>query len=159
MVKVYQTGDYKVKIVPFETDHLGFMNFTSFAFQDFIHTRDHSINSLLTLEKLGKSYTALCQGQILGCAGIIPCWKGTADLWMFLGEEAFVKKKFILSIIGSLLNSFIEEYKLHRVQAIVKSDFCQGHRFARFFGFLPEGEMIAYGPNKENFVRYAKVIL
>ena len=49
-----------------------------------------------------------------------------------------------------------QEHNLHRLQAVVKTDFKDGHRFAKFYGFVNEGIMRNYGPGKESFNRYAK---
>ena len=80
------------------------------------------------------------------------------DLWMYIGKDAFADKRTILKIINIYLEALIEKYDIHRLQAMVKSDYVAGLRFAKFFGFESEGEAKQYGPNKENFTRVARII-
>lgn len=147
-----------MKVVSFEGWHLEWIDFNSDAFQFTMQLPMALIDHGKVLASVGTSYSGLRGGKIVACAGVIPLWNGVADLWMYLGKDTFRKKKQACEIIGYFMEKCIEEYDLHRLQATVKSDYREGRRFAKFFGFKEEGEMIGYGPDKQNFIRVAKII-
>ena len=49
--------------------------------------------------------------------------------------------------------------KIWRLQTAVKSNFKTGLRFAEFLGFKNEGLMKAYGPDKTDYYRMARIYL
>ncbi len=144
--------------MPFEKWHLDWIDFNLDAFQSMMRVPCPTADHAKALAMFSDAYTALRRGKVVGCAGIIPLWNGVADLWMYLGKETFTDKLFACKIIKYYLNDIIKRHDIHRIQAVVKADYCQGIRFAELFKFKPEGTMKAYGPNKEDFIRYARVL-
>ena len=145
-----------IKIVKFEAWHLEWIDYTVMArssIENYVPDREEHGK---VLETLGTSYTGLRKGQVIACGGIIAGFKGVGDLWLYLGKETFAQKRVALRVFKYFLEQIHSDYDLHRLQAVVKSDFVEGHRFAKFFGFESEGEMKQYSPDKENFYRYAK---
>jgi hypothetical protein len=145
-------------VVPFESWHLEWIDLNQDAFQSVMRLPSSVREHATALATLGNAYTALSNGRVLGCVGILPLWMGVMDLWMYIGKDAFADKRTILKIINIYLEALIEKYDIHRLQAMVKSDYVAGLRFAKFFGFESEGEAKQYGPNKENFTRVARII-
>ncbi len=145
-----------IKVVHFEAWHLDWISFTVIAQSSLdTYVQNQSAHGKI-LEELGSSYTALCEGRVVASGGIIHGFKGTGDLWLFLGKNTFDQKRIALRFFKFFLDEIQSKHELHRIQAVVKSDFEEGHRFAQFFGFENEGVMRQYGPDRENFHRYAK---
>jgi RimJ/RimL family protein N-acetyltransferase len=147
-----------IKIVKFEAAHLSYLDFNQDAFESLMRVNTPLYDHADIIERYSYAYTGLSGGKVLGCAGIIPIWNGVGDFWMYLGKETFKDKILTIRIMQELLDDIITNNHLHRVQAVVKTDFCAGHRFAKFFGFEFEGHKRHYGPDKEDFTQYAKVI-
>ena len=151
-IKVFED----VKVVPFEGWHLEWLAPNQDAMRSMMNLPTNAIDHGKVLATYGRAWTGLRKGRVIGSAGIIPLQPGVYDLWMYLGSDTFDKKKLAMKIFKYYLFKSIKELKIHRLQAVVKEDYCQGIRFAEFFGFENEGVMKCYGPNKENFIRYAK---
>jgi RimJ/RimL family protein N-acetyltransferase len=148
----------KLVVVPFEPWHLSWIDFNEDAARALEGVIQDMPNHGRMLATSSKAYTGLYKGRVLGCVGLVPWWPGMMDLWMYLGKDAFVQKKQGLKALRWFMEHLTKEMNLHRIQAVVKTDFEKGHRFAKFFGFKDEGVMEQYGPNKESFNRYAKII-
>jgi hypothetical protein len=147
-----------IVVVPFESWHLEWVDLNNDAFQSVMRLPSSVREHATALATLGNAYTGLSNGRVLGCVGVLPLWTGVMDLWMYIGKDAFKEKKQVLEILNIYMGELIKKYKIHRLQAMVKSDYVAGLRFAKFFGFESEGEAKQYGPNKENFTRVAKIL-
>tara|TARA_R100000306_G_C4354253_1_gene131798 strand:+ start:582 stop:1016 length:435 start_codon:yes stop_codon:yes gene_type:complete len=144
--------------VPFEAWHLDWIDFNIDAFQSMMRLPCPTADHAKALATFCDAYTGLREGKVVACAGIMPLWNGVADLWMYLGKETFTDKRLACKVIKYYLDDIIKRHDIHRFQAVVKADYCKGIRFAEFFGFKAEGIMKAFGPNKEDFIRYARVL-
>lgn len=147
-----------VVVVPFEAWHLEWIDFNEDAARALASVVQDMPNHGRLLATSSKAFTALCKGRVLGCAGLIPWWEGMAELWMYLGKDAFIQRKQAVKILRWYMDHLIKDMKLHRIQAVVKTEFKEGHRFAKFFGFVNEGNMENYSAAKDDFTRYARII-
>jgi len=145
-------------VVPFESWHLEWIDFNEDAARAIASVLQDMPNHGRLLATASKAYTGLYKGKVIGSVGLMPWWTGMAELWMYLGKDAFIQKKQGIKILQWFMNHLIEEMKLHRIQAVVKTDFKEGHRFAEFFGFKNEGNMASYSAAKDDFTRYARII-
>ena len=142
----------------FEAWHLEWINFNEDAERSIGVLLKEQPHHARVLASSSEAFTGLYKGKVIGCAGLIPWWPGMCELWMYLGKDAFDNRRDALKALAWFMEHVIETMGLFRIQATVKTDYVQGHRFAKFFGFVNEGEMKQYGPNKESFTRYAKII-
>jgi RimJ/RimL family protein N-acetyltransferase len=147
-----------IKIVKFEPWHLEWIDFNEDAKRAVEYLLKEHPNHGVLLSSSSNAFTAMYKGKVLGSAGLIPWWQGMCELWMYLGVDAFDNRRGALKLVSWAMEHVIETMELNRIQATVKTDYVQGHRFAKFFGFVNEGEMKNYGPNKESFTRYAKIL-
>ncbi|MDD5348430.1 MAG: hypothetical protein PHT59_07445 [Candidatus Omnitrophica bacterium] len=106
--------------------------------------------------KLGPAVTLIEDGRILAVWGVAALWKGVGEFWMLISPEGRGKWKALYEHSNGFLVTCKEKYGFHRIQAAVLQGNNRAHRCAIRFGFIPEGMMINYGPNKEHFVRYAR---
>ena len=51
----------------------------------------------------------------------------------------------------------ITKRNYHRVQAVVRSDFTHGLRFAKWFNMTSEGVMKKYGPDGKDYIMVARI--
>lgn len=116
---------------------------------------------LLDIYDLGRvhTYYVTYEGMTVAFFGINPYWQGVAELWTFILDPApLIRfKKSFHRCANIILDYFIAEHNLHRLQATVLQRFYKGRKWIVRLGFHDEGLMEAYGPNGENHIRYARI--
>ena len=141
-----------VKIVPFEDKHVDQFNFVG---QKFLDT---DIALLLHYYAAhGPAFTILNEKEIIGIAGVVILWPGVGEAWTFLNPSFKRYAKSIHRAVKEKLQEIMDTFNLHRVQTTVLDGFEAGIRWVKRLGFEEEGIMKAYGPNGEDFIRFARV--
>ena len=64
----------------------------------------------------------------------------------------------IAKYAGIMLDHIQEDFHLHRLQASVRGQDKIANRFVKWLGFKEEGIMERYGPNKADYIRYARLV-
>ena len=90
--------------------------------------------------------------------GIFPLWEGTAEGWVLATKEINNYPITISKVIKQRTDMMIKNNFIRRLQTSVKADCDTAIRFAEWLGLKQEGLMKAYGPDGEDFYRYARVI-
>ena len=100
----------------------------------------------------GPCYTVRQDGKIICCAGVVELWQGRASAWALLSGEAG------RSMIGlhRMVEDFLDNCGIRRVEAYVYPDFEPGHRWATMLGFEREGLMRAFQRGAD-MVMYARI--
>lgn len=94
-------------------------------------------------------------GDPIACAGLFLLWPGVAECWSLVTLEA--RMLYPLALHKGAL-SLVEEWRkigLHRIQVNVLSNFIPALDWASKLGFVHEGPLHNYGPNKERLERFA----
>jgi len=141
------------KIIPFKPEHL--MEFDSAIFEFF---PDLEKRGRLYSEN-GPAYSAVINGKIWGCAGVILLWPGVGEAWaisILNAPQTF--PIFFHKAVIQMLNRIIKLHELHRVQAAVRCDWEQAQKWIERIGFEREGLMRQYLPDHADCWRYAKVV-
>jgi hypothetical protein len=100
------------------------------------------------------AYTAVCEGEILGCGGVVPVWQGRAIAWSFISNNA--GPHFVA--ITRAVRKFLDDQPQDRIETTVDMEFADGHRWARMLGFkLEAGRMAKYRPDGGTCSLYARV--
>jgi len=107
----------------------------------------------------GLSFTLLHNNNPLCSGGIVPLWNGVAEGWVISSKRILSNKIKSSRLIKERTDLLCANNKIWRLQTAVKADFKIGMRFAEFLGFNNEGLMRAYGPDKTNYYRMAKIYL
>lgn len=94
------------------------------------------------------------EGELLAVAGISRLWAGRGVCWCYLARS--IPKAVWPALHRAALRG-IEGAGLRRIEAEVVAGWRPGERWAGLLGFYPEGVMHAYGPNGEDFTRWARV--
>ena len=105
------------------------------------------------LKEAGPCFTAVDDGEVLACAGVVEQWKGRAIAWGLISAHA--GKQFVR--IHKAVQRFLETTEFNRVEAFVDSDFDAGHRWIMMLGFEYEGYMKAFSPLGKDCKLYARI--
>ena len=105
----------------------------------------------------GPAFTLMNETSIVGIGGIALLWKGVGEAWAVPSVAVKQHPLAFHRAVKMMLNMIQDNKKLHRVQAAVLEDFPKGHKWIKSLGFKREGKMRAYGPNGENYIRYARI--
>lgn len=116
------------------------------------------VDRIRQYETLGPSFSAATDaGNIIAMGGILESTPGVGHVWMALSTEALRRPKSLVKICRTLFVELKNGLNLHRLQADIDIHEWANIRFAERYDFNFEGVMKAYGPNKEDFYRYAWV--
>lgn len=107
--------------------------------------------TLMLLEQQN-SWTAVVDGSPVACGGTMEQWHGRHQAWMYLnvksGKHMVLVTKAVLKNLKKITG---------RVEFTVRSDFEQGHRWAKVLGFSVETPRLqAFGPAGEDHVGYVR---
>jgi hypothetical protein len=104
-------------------------------------------------------FTAIEDGEILGIFGLQIRWAGLGMFWLICRKE-FLKlgTRTIITTIRKTIKIMIEDNKLYRAEAYIRTDFPEGARLVEFLGFNKEGIMKSFFPDKSDAYLYGKVI-
>jgi len=96
------------------------------------------------------------KGELTGVGGAMPLWNGVGEVWLLVTEEG---KKSPISLLKDskwFIEYLLEKEGFHRLQCSIVCEFTAAHRFIASCGFVPEGIMAEFGPNREHFTRYVR---
>ena len=110
------------------------------------------------LEQPGKSFTAIDDEHgILACAGIVEKWRGVGEAWMVVGKALEHKPLSGARLAKRHMEQMAERHGYWRVQVNVHVENLPALRFAKWLGFVMEGEMAEYGPDRKNYYRMGRL--
>ena len=105
--------------------------------------------------KAGPAITLKSDDEVFAIGGVVQYWQGVGEAWLMVSPRGRNYWMTLYKTMDKFLNDCFEN-GFHRIHANVVSDYKAAHRCALKLGFIPEGTMIHFGPNKENFIRYAR---
>lgn len=107
-----------------------------------------------TLEQADASFTAIENGRVVGCGGIMPVWAGRAIAWSVLSANSGPCMVPIHIVTRRLLRMRSER----RIEATCDADFKAGHRWLRLLGFeLEAARMEGFAPDGRPHSLYARI--
>ena len=139
-----------VIFVPYAPDHSTYIN---------SHNKDvQAISNVTSLQGMvedqaaaGEAITVLHHDIPVAVFGLVPIWKGLAELW-FIPDEALRRfPVFMLRSARAFIDISAISYDLHRQQITVRCDDEKAIRFAHAIGFDNEGRLEKYGPDQADF--------
>jgi RimJ/RimL family protein N-acetyltransferase len=110
-----------------------------------------------TYANSGPALTLFDDDTLLAVGGVIMFWQGVGEVWMMVSPEGRKKGLALFKCMSDFLNTCFNEYGFHRIQTSVLVSFQEAHKCIMRLGFIPEGMMAHYGPNKENYIRYVRL--
>ncbi len=110
------------------------------------------------LDVMPNSATMRYKGSIIAIVGFTPLLPGSMEIWGVISNNIKECPKTFHKACRVVLESFIAQYKLRRVQMTVSGSFVTGCRWAKSLGFTPEGVLKAYGTDGSDYVMFGRVI-
>ena len=150
------TDNYR--IVPYNTQHGDEM--IEFGLNDKLMDIDANFTeNRIDFALAGLSFTLLHNNNPVCSGGIVPLWNGVAEGWVISSKRIYKERIRASRLIRKRTDILCAANKIWRLQTAVKSNFKTGLRFAEFLGFKNEGLMKAYGPDKTDYYRMARIYL
>jgi hypothetical protein len=140
-----------MKLVPFRPEHLAQIRLTERDMKLMV-----GINPLPMLQA-GPAFTLLNEKSVIAIGGIAMLWRGVGEAWAIPSTEVEKHPLAFHRVIKKMIDIIQQNKNLHRVQASINEDHEKSHKWVKALGFKREGKMNGYGPNGENFIRYARV--
>lgn len=106
--------------------------------------------------RAGPCWTAVHEGQVLACAGLVLHWRGRAGAWCAIGAD-FPRRAWpwLHREVAARLPMLMRELGLRRLEAEAIAGWPQGALWLRRLGFRHEGPMRAFGPDGADYDRWA----
>ena len=146
------------EIVPYQVQHGDDM--IEFGLNDKLMDWDAQFTeNRIDFALAGLSFTLLHNNFPVCSGGIVPLWTGVAEGWVISSKRIFKTRIKSSRLIKKRTDLLCAANKIWRLQTAVKSNFKTGLRFAEFLGFKNEGLMKAYGPDKTDYYRMARIYL
>lgn len=141
-----------IEIIPFRSEHLANMKLQGYMRE---LAQDESIRA--ALGKDGMAWSALMDGRVVACAGILPQWTGRAVGWAVFGECLPLRAWFKITKAAKRVLDETQKSGFQRIEITVKEDFPQGHRWARALGFEAGQVMRKYAPDGSDHRMWERV--
>jgi RimJ/RimL family protein N-acetyltransferase len=130
-----------IKIIPFKVEHFYAIKerteVDNFELEFFIRANVHFLNRF-------PSITAVVGETYIACAGFIPLWPNTAELWARVSPEAKPYKIEFNQIALNFISDTARAFRFTRLQATVDEQFMVARRWVEFLGFHREGLLQKY---------------
>lgn len=95
--------------------------------------------------------------EIVCICGVTPMWPGVGEIW-FVGTNLIKQHRVeFYKIARRGLMFLVNHSRYHRLQCAIISTNDRYEKFVEHFGFKREGVMLKYSPQKEDYIRYAKI--
>jgi hypothetical protein len=104
----------------------------------------------------GPAFTAIANGEIIACGGIVPFWKGVGEGWVVTSELLNLYRLTFAKTVWRLFYRLIKEMNLDRVQTTIDAENVISQAWVERMGFEYEGPMRKYIDGR-TFYRYAWV--
>jgi hypothetical protein len=117
-----------------------------------LNVKEELINPTLSYSMYGDD------SKVYGCAGFHEMWPGVCEAWLHAKEyKHFHSNMFMIIwyIRGAIKVLHVSGF--YRIQAAIKADELKSRKLVEVLGFKYEGLMKKYGPDKSDFIMYAKV--
>jgi len=89
--------------------------------------------------------------KVIGVIGGTFLYPGVMEAFGLFSNQISKNRISFHKRIKEILDSAFVNYKVHRIQIVVRSDYFAGQAWAESFGFKYEGTMEKYGPNHDDY--------
>lgn len=141
---------HRHELVPFDALHL-----TNVRWTEEEHAKLLGQRAFVHYQKY-PGYTAFCNGEFLAAAGVVIPYPGMGEAWAIASNMVRYHKTYFHRTVQRVLDQIIADFKLRRVQAMVRSDFDTSHAWVQRLGFEKEAVLHKYGIKGEDMTVYAR---
>ncbi len=125
------------------------------ACQPNIHINGSTLDRAKAKEDTGPGVTAVDDGRIIACAGMQVFWPGVGEAWCTFVEDIGRYSTRLATLFRPVVRDWVADYDLHRLQAIIRSDFGAGIRMVEWIGFKQDAELPQYFHDKVSALVYS----
>jgi hypothetical protein len=142
------------EIRPFEPAH-----FEGLEIKSVFHKKEDIRPRLAAVLHRPDSYlkTAIIADKPVAILGLIQTWPGVAEVWSVASEDVRQAPISYTRQVKRLMEEFAGNLKIHRLQMTVRRDYREGSHWAAVLGFRNEGILRQYGPDKSDYLMFARV--
>ena len=111
---------------------------------------------ILLQASAGPSFTAVADGMVLGCAGLVLPWPGIGMAWMVLAEEMGPHGLWLTKTVKAFLHQMVQTHSLHRLEAVATFGSLRNQRWLDALGFHVEQRGVAQSflADRQSVIRY-----
>ena len=146
-----------VRIVPFEAWHYLLLADHAYPWEG-LPWRPDPLRFALWAHENGPAWTGFEEETMLGSAGVILRWPGLGYAWAVLTPAGRRRPIPVHRGVRRHFEDIIVKESLRRIDAEVLQVDRIACRWLERLGFQVDGEMPAFGPRGEPFVRYVRLI-
>lgn len=137
-----------MEFIPYEPEHIRMMGGT-------VEELGESADAMAAFHANHPASTLVHNDEPLVSFGITPIWDHSATVWAVFSDSAADYGAHVYRYAKQFVADISEQFE--RVQCDVSADLHKARRFVEMLGFAEEAVMRKYGPNGEDFCRYARV--
>lgn len=142
-----------MKLIPFEIEHLDLFEMRD---EDKKHYGDCTPKHFTLMSDNAVCFTAIHDGRIMVCGGIIPQTENTGYCWTFCSVYAKEEPRLVINTVRNQLEAMMQTMKMHRVETANLKDAHDHHKWCIALGFKDEGILRYYDDEKRDYIRFAK---
>jgi hypothetical protein len=136
----------KIEVLPFEPKDLDSFKPRN-PIPEFNKNMEHNFNDMSR-----EMVSLRLNGEVIAIFGVNHLSKDSGHIWLFVSEKVDRCKFSFLKTCASLMHLVTNKFR--RLEAVVKLEFFKGHRFIKFFGFIPEGVLRYYDSEGNDYILY-----
>ena len=139
-----------MSLVPFRAEHLALIQ---------VQEAQASVSEFMTLAharalESQMSFTYVAGGRVLAVGGFVEQWPQRAEMWSYIDSDC---GKHFVGLHRAALG-LLDACEYRRIEATVRADFDEGHRWLKMLGFQLEAPLMrAHLPTGEDSALYARV--
>lgn len=140
--------------MPFHPAHLDLLAWRDFD-RDYTRNLPTFIDQVEAFCSTSLAVTAMIDGRITACGGILDLGSGIGYAWMF--GSIYLKQHAIIFIkeLRGWMEATATVGNFHRLQTVCHEDDDQGKKWVEALGFIAEGTLRSYDAIKGNYIMYA----
>lgn len=141
------TGVY---YLPFTSSHLDELEDAQYYFNSKMG-KEHAKTQISNQAECGPAITAFVYGKPAAVFGCVIMWNGVGEMWSIFSD---ISRRYPFAMTNAAI-TFCDIceilFHLHRLQITVKTSDSRAMKWAKYLGFIPEGNMKMYSADKEDF--------
>jgi len=105
----------------------------------------------------GPAVSLVADGKIIGCGGVAFPWMGMGEAWMCMDVEFKNHPKTAVKMCKAFLDDVYQACDMFRMQATIRADDGKLRKWIELMGFGLESRMKSFGPDRSDYLMYARV--
>lgn len=146
------------KFVEFDKSHIDLIgdlkDSDEYAFRCYENWKD----AVFLISTSGYTDSLFINDLLMSIQNLTMYWNGVAEIWMVTSKKVNNFPILFFKEANRWIEDMIIRYNLHRLQCKAVVGFDVLHKFLRKLGFDQEAYLSNYGPLKEDYIQYVRLI-